>query len=123
MTSVSCKLGLQNTHAAFQCWLAAAASSSCIPSVWLVVHVHVGMFTVCSNLLQNKVTQQNTDCGNVSDGSSNRMIFSDSACVSDGRYIRDVLKLKLLNRQSEEALHKFTGVNIHCRFTSEQDGR
>lgn len=48
------------------------------------MHVHEGTFTVCSNVLQNKVTQQNTDCGYVSDGSSNRIIFSDSACVSDG---------------------------------------
>lgn len=105
MTSVSCKLGLQNTHAAFQCWLAAAAaSSSCIPSVWLVVHAHVGMFTVCSNLLQNKVTQQNTDCGNVSDGSSNRMIFSDSACVSDGRLHKRRSEAEVAQRGSPKRL-------------------
>lgn len=110
VASDSCTLGLQNTCVA--CWCCLAAPSSLSPRVWLVIHVRVGSFTVCSNLLQNKVTQTEAQTELFS------LIQHVFPHRTDG-YISGVLmcsagKLKLLNLAVRRGLY--------CRFTSVQEG-
>lgn len=66
VSCVSCEVVRENTYELDVSvdWLLLLLSSL----VWLVMDICVGTFTVCLNL-QNKVTQQNTDCGYLRDGS------------------------------------------------------
>lgn len=112
-----------------------------LPCLCPIMHVCVGAFTVCSNLIQNKVTQQNTESERCSSSASlgwklkqDFFFFSDSAYVSmlDGKLYKmfiDVhsseaelvypLRGGCGSLQSERPLDKFTVVIFiqphHCR--------
>lgn len=93
-----------------------------------IMHVCVGAFTVCSNLIQNKVTQQNTESERCSSSASLRwrlkqiFFFSDSAYVSmlDGKLYMMFSNVYYSEAASEKRpSNKFTLVIFihphHCR--------